>query len=165
PKSSWPSRLPVSSDSSILIPRGRELSSIRNSLARFSERMNRPPFFASSARRAQFRLEHKMNISNWIRSSLVGMLSVATLMLAGSALATDHLSGRVLGGGAPVANSTVTLWEASSNAPKKLAETKTNGQGQFELRSAPAGGADSVLYLVATGGVPKAQQGDNPAIT
>jgi hypothetical protein len=105
-----------------------------------------------------------MNISNWIRSSLVAVLSVATLLLAGPALATDHLSGRVLGGGAPIANSTVALWEASSNAPKKLAEAKTNGQGQFELRTTTAPGADSVLYLLATGGVPKSQTGDNPAI-
>jgi hypothetical protein len=117
------------------------------------------------ATRAQFKSESKMNISNWIRSSLVGVLSVATLMLAGSALATDHLRGRVLGGGGPISNSTVTLWEARSNAPKKLAEAKTNGQGQFELRSTTARGADSVLYLVATGGVPKSQTGDNPAIT
>src|SRR5277367_6324126 len=106
-----------------------------------------------------------MNISSWIRSSLVGVLSVATLMLAGSALATDHLSGRFLGGGVPIANSTVTLWEASSNAPKKLAEAKTNVQGQFDLRSTTTRAGDSVLYLVATGGVPKSQTGDNPAIT
>ncbi len=106
-----------------------------------------------------------MKISAWIRTSLVGVLPVAALMLAGSALASDHLSGRVLGGGNPIASSTVTLWEASSGAPKKLAETKTNEQGQFELRSATAQGTDSVLYLVATGGVPKSQTGDNPAIT
>jgi len=106
-----------------------------------------------------------MKISIWIQSSLVGVLSVVTLMLAGPALATDHLSGRALGGGAPIANSTVTLWAASPDAPKKLAEAKTNDQGQFELRSTTARGADSVLYLVATGGVPKSQTGDNPAIT
>src|SRR5271169_4195310 len=106
-----------------------------------------------------------MNSSNWIRSSLVSVVSVATLTLAGSALATDHLSGRVLGGGGPIANSTVTLWEAGSNAPEKLAEAKTNDQGRFELRSTTARTADSVLYVVATGGVPKAQTGDNPAIT
>jgi Transthyretin-like family len=126
--------------------------------------MNRPLFHVIGATRAQFRLESKMKISSWIRSSLVGVLSVATLMLAGSALATDHLSGRVLGGGGPIANSTVSLWEASSNAPKKLAEAKTNDQGQFDLRSTTARGADSVLYVVATAGVPKAQTGDNPAI-
>jgi hypothetical protein len=104
-----------------------------------------------------------MNTSSWIRFRLVGVLSVA---LASSALAADHLSGRVLGAGGPIANSTVTLWDAGSNEPKKLAEAKTNDQGQFEIRSTAARGADSFLYLVATGGVPKAQKGsgDNPAI-
>src|SRR5208283_2393906 len=59
-----------------------------------------------------------------------------------------------------------TLWEAGSNEPKKLAEAKTNDQGQFEIRSTAARGTDSFLYLVATGGVPKAQKSsaDNPAI-
>ncbi|HEY2120364.1 MAG TPA: hypothetical protein VGH37_14335 [Candidatus Acidoferrum sp.] len=94
------------------------------------------------------------------------MLSVAPLVIASSVLAADHLSGRVLGAGDPIANSIVILWEAGSNEPKKLAEAKTNDQGQFEIRSAAARGADSFLYLVATGGVPKAQKSsaDNPAI-
>ncbi len=107
-----------------------------------------------------------MNTSSGIRFKLVGMLSVAFLILAGSAVAADHLSGRVLGAGGPIANSTVTLWEASSNEPRKLAEAKTNDQGQFEIRSTAARGTDSFLYLVATRGVPKAQKSsaDNPAI-
>src|SRR5271167_241106 len=107
-----------------------------------------------------------MDTSSWIRFRLVGVLSVAPLILASSALAADHLSGRVLGAGGPIANSTVTLWEAGPNEPKKLAEAKTNDQGQFEIRSTAARGTDSFLYLVATGGVPKAQKnsGVNPAI-
>jgi streptogramin lyase len=107
-----------------------------------------------------------MNTSSWIRFRLVGVLSVAPLIVASSALAADHLSGRVLGAGDPIANSTVTLWEAGSDEPKKLAEAKTNDQGQFEIRSTAARGTDSFLYLVATGGVPKAQKSsaDNPAI-
>jgi hypothetical protein len=107
-----------------------------------------------------------MNTSSWLRFRLIGGLSIIFLALASSALAADHLSGLVLGAGGPIANSTVTLWEASSNEPKKLAEVKTNGQGQFEIRSTAARGTDSFLYLVATGGVPKAQKSsaDNPAI-
>jgi len=107
-----------------------------------------------------------MKLSRWIRFVLVSGLSVAIILLGGSAFAADHLSGQVLGAGGPIANSTVTLWEAGSNEPKKLAETKTNDQGQFEIRSTAARGADSFLYLVATGGVPKAQKSnaDNPAI-
>ena len=77
-------------------------------------------FFLIGATRAQFNSEKKMNISRWVRFSLVAVLSVAVLMLAGSALAADHVSGHVILGGAPVANSVVTLWEASAGAPKKL---------------------------------------------
>src|SRR5271163_4059358 len=108
-----------------------------------------------------------MNTSSWIsRMSLVGVLSIATMLLAGSAFAADHVSGQVLGGGAPIAGSIVVLWEASGGAPVKLAETTTNDQGQFELRSSAPRTADSSLYVVATGGVPKAQKdgSDNPAI-
>jgi hypothetical protein len=47
-----------------------------------------------------------------------------------------RLAGRVLGGGAPIAGSTVSLWEASADAPEKLAETKTDERGQFEVRGA-----------------------------
>jgi len=87
-------------------------------------------------------------------------------MATGSALAADHVSGQVLGGGAPIAGSVVTLWEGSTSAPKKLAEAKTNEAGQFEIRTSETRGADSVLYLLASGGTPKAQKGssDNPAI-
>ena len=101
-----------------------------------------------------------MNISR-----AFGALSIATLLLAGSTLAADHVSGQVLSGNAPVANSVVALWEAGSNAPTKLAETKTNDQGQFDLLSKVPRGSDSILYLVATGGVSKAQTGagENPA--
>jgi hypothetical protein len=105
-------------------------------------------------------------ISCWARFRIVGLLSVPALMLTGSALAADHLSGQVLGAGVPIASSTVVLWEAGSDAPKKLAEAKTNDQGQFEIRFADALGADAIFYLVATGGVPNAHKGsgDNPAI-
>jgi hypothetical protein len=106
-----------------------------------------------------------VTISNWIRTCRLGVLSISTVLLAGSAFAADHISGQVLGGGAPIAKSTVTLWEASSNAPKKLAETKTNDDGKFEIRHAEATGED-ILYLVAIGGEPKANKGsgDNGAI-
>jgi hypothetical protein len=99
-------------------------------------------------------------------SSALGMMSIGTMLLAASTFGADHVRGQVLGGNAPVANSTVALWEANSKAPKKLAEAKTNEQGQFEIRSTETRGPDSILYLVATGGTPKAEKGgdDNPAI-
>src|SRR5271167_2670206 len=106
-----------------------------------------------------------MNTYRWDRSSAASVLATATLLFAGSAFAADHVSGQVLGANAPISKSTVVLWEASANAPKKLAETTTDEQGRFEIRSATHDG-DTSLYLVATGGEPKAHSGggDNPAI-
>src|SRR5271166_4797849 len=86
------------------------------------------------------------------------LLSCTVLTLQG--FAEETIKGQVLGGGAPIAKSTVTLWEASAGAPKQLAETKTDNEGRFELSS---GGApvDSSLYLVAAGGEPQARGGGN----
>src|SRR5262245_46208516 len=77
----------------------------------------------------------------------------------------SRLAGLVLGGGFPVARSTVSLWEASAGAPKKLAETKTNERGEFEIGGRRAHG-DTSLYLAAVGGEPKSGKGsgNNPAI-
>src|SRR5271167_4872745 len=107
-----------------------------------------------------------MHTANGIRSSVVSVLSIAMLLIAGPAFAADHVSGQVLGAGAPIAGSTVVLWEASANAPVKLAEAKTNDKGQFDLRSTTARDLDSSLYLVASGGVPQGQKNTaaNPAL-
>ena len=99
-----------------------------------------------------------------LRMALIALI-VSGAFLAGQALAQQNIKGQVLGGGAPIAKSTVTLWEASTDAPKKLAETKTNDEGKFDLRGKMSGGG-TILYLVASGGVPKASKagGDNPGI-
>src|SRR4051794_11140966 len=76
-------------------------------------------------------------------------------MSTGAASATDSVKGQVILGGAPIARSTVTLWEASADAPKQIDQAKSSDDGRFEL-STKGARADSVLYLVATGGVPKA---------
>ncbi len=88
-----------------------------------------------------------------------------SLCLAVQAFGADRIKGQVMGGGAPIAKSTVTLWEASADAPKKISETKTSDDGRFELRAKDAH-SDCILYLTADGGVPKASKanGDNPAI-
>src|SRR5271167_1082647 len=93
--------------------------------------------------------------------ALIGVLG----LIAGSASAADSIRGQVLGGGAPIAKSTVTLWEVSADAPKQLAQTKASEDGRFEV-SAKGAHSDAILYLVANGGVPKASKlgGDNPAI-
>ena len=83
-----------------------------------------------------------------------------------SAIAAVNLSGQVLGGGAPVANSTVTLWAASAGAPKELSQARTDADGHFTVVVPDSRGADDVLYLVAQHGQAVANRsvGDNSAI-
>jgi hypothetical protein len=78
----------------------------------------------------------------------------------------DSLKGQVLGAGAPIAKSTVTLWAASAAEPKQLAQAQTGADGRFELSAGAAPGKDEALYLVAKGGQATANKGsaDNPAI-
>ena len=96
-------------------------------------------------------------------------LTLAALAISGMFLATRtfaaDIKGQVMGGGAPIAQSTVTLWAASSDAPKQLTQTKTDSAGRFEISTAGAP-ADSSLYLAADGGIPARNKagGDNPAI-
>jgi hypothetical protein len=94
------------------------------------------------------------------------LLLAGSLAFAGHAFAADSIKGQVLGAGAPIAGSTVTLWAASAGEPKQLAQTKTGPDGRFELRAGTAPGKDAVLFLVAKGGQPRASKagGDNPAI-
>ena len=46
------------------------------------------------------------------------------------------LKGQVLGEGATIARSTLTLWAASSSEPKQLAQTKADADGCFALSAA-----------------------------
>src|ERR1700685_2358853 len=89
-----------------------------------------------------------------------------TVVFAAPANAAENINGRVLGAGAPIANSTVTLWAASEGPPKRLAQTRTGADGRFAISAAEAPGNDSSLYLIAKGGTPAANKanGDNPAI-
>jgi len=98
-----------------------------------------------------------------VRKLVLGTLLASSVLLAGLASAANPINGQVLGAGAPIAGSTVTLYAASADAPKQIAQTKTDNEGRFEMRIAGVP-ADSSLYLVATGGEPKARSGvDNPA--
>jgi hypothetical protein len=97
-------------------------------------------------------------------------LAVGAIFLAGflsmNAAVAATLKGRVLGAGAPIAGSTVTLWAASPGAPKQLAQVHTGVDGRFALNASSAAGKDRILYLVATGGIPSANKagGSNPGI-
>jgi hypothetical protein len=87
------------------------------------------------------------------------------VLLAGPAFAAP-LDGQVLGAGAPIANSTVTLWQAGSGAPRQLAQARSGADGRFSFTAPDAPLAEGSLYLVARGGTPAAGKGsgDNPAI-
>src|SRR5215470_9017881 len=99
---------------------------------------------------------------------LVVSMAFATLPIlsVGPVLAADRLEGLVLGGGAPIADATVTLWAASAGAPAQLAQTQTGTDGRFSLALRTAPGSGASLYLIATGGRATAdtRSGDNPAI-
>ena len=75
-------------------------------------------------------------------------LAISGMFLASRAFAAD-IKGQVMGGGAPIAQSTVTLWAASADAPKQLAQTKTDNEGRFEVSTAGAPAHDASLYLTA----------------
>ena len=98
---------------------------------------------------------------------------IAALLTAGlfgwacsPAEAAVQIKGQVQGGGAPIANSTVTLWAASANAPSQLAQVATDAGGWFEISVEQSLGNDTILYLIATGGQPTVNKagGDNSAI-
>ena len=104
------------------------------------------------------------------RWAVHGAVTASLLSLAGltasPAEAAFRIEGQVQAGGGGVANSTVTLWAASTGEPKQLAQAKTAGDGGFAL-SADATPAQGVsLYLIAKGGSAAVNKGggDNPAL-
>jgi hypothetical protein len=93
-------------------------------------------------------------------------VTVAALGWAcGSTAAAVRIEGQAQAGGGPLANSTVTLWAASTAAPRQLAQTTTNSDGRFQIDSQETIGADVILYLIAKGGEAAVNKGsgDNPA--
>jgi hypothetical protein len=90
----------------------------------------------------------------------LGSLAAIGLLASAPAFAAGAIKGRVLGAGAPIVGSTVTLWAAGAGAATQLAQAQTNAEGGFEL-NAETKGAD--VYVVATGGR-LAAGGENPAI-
>jgi DNA-binding beta-propeller fold protein YncE len=92
----------------------------------------------------------------------VGMLGLASVPTN----AAIRIEGQVQAGGGPVANSSVTLWGASSSEPRQLAQARTNADGRFEINSQDTPSGDVILYLVAKGGEAAVNKssGDNSAI-
>jgi hypothetical protein len=68
-----------------------------------------------------------VNLVRYTRAvASAALLASAALFLisAAPAIAAVSLKGQVLGAGAPITNSTVTLYSASAGAPKQLAQAK-----------------------------------------
>lgn len=81
------------------------------------------------------------------RRSLLIVLATSGLLLGGSVLAAEALKGEVLIGGAPVADSSVTLWAAGEGAPKELGRARTDAAGRFDLEEHHTHGGGAPLYL------------------
>ncbi len=101
------------------------------------------------------------------QSLIFAVLFSVSLSWPTSASATDRIEGQVKGGGSAIAKADVTLWETTSGAPRKLAQTRTADDGSFQLSTAGKQDIGSVLYLTSEGGVAKAAASTkpNPAIT
>jgi streptogramin lyase len=114
-----------------------------------------------------FQLEKENGLKVFQGTLLCLVFIASSLLVAGPAAAAETLKGQVLGGGAPIANSTVTLWAASASEPQQLAQAQTGADGYFALNIPDARSSDAFLYLVAKGGQPTTNkaEGDNPAIT
>ena len=103
------------------------------------------------------RINHR---TNFLAAGIIGVLALA----ATTARSAD-LSGSVQGANQPIVGSTVTVYAAGTGTPTQLAQGKTDDNGAFKL-DVGQGPADSVFYVVAKGGTPKAaaDKGPNDAI-
>src|SRR5215469_4415457 len=105
-----------------------------------------------------------MNLQAVPKTLVLAGLALSSLLLVVRASADETIGGQVLGGGAPIFNSKVTLYAATAGEPEQLAQTNTDNEGRFEVRATRTP-ADSSLYLLAFGGEPRIRGGgDNPAI-
>ena len=104
-----------------------------------------------------------MDSRSALRNTVLVAFMISSLCFATRAVAAE-IKGQVLGGGAPIAQSTVTLMQASAGAPKQLAQTKSDDEGRFSISGSAE--PDATLYLVATGGISAINKaaGNNSAI-
>ena len=96
-----------------------------------------------------------------IKFTVTAITAAVALLSANLPATAVDLSGNVLGAGSPIAESTVTLYAAGPDAPQELAQGKTDADGAFKLSAKPAP-AESVLYVIAKGGTPKAAADKEP---
>jgi hypothetical protein len=76
-----------------------------------------------------------MNVSAFLRRLTLPAFSAFMLLALGQTFAADSIKGQVLGRRSPHRTINRDLM-ASAGAPKQLAQTKTDNDGRFELRSA-----------------------------
>ena len=97
---------------------------------------------------------------------LLSIAVCAAVVLPYAPACAQQFGGQVLGAGAPIANATVTLFAATSDAPVQLFQTQSGPDGHFTLPSTRVPGGEIILYFVATGGAPLANRGsgNNPSI-
>jgi hypothetical protein len=91
-------------------------------------------------------------------SRLLLVLGAAMFLCTATPSVAANLSGAVQLAHSPVTGSTVTLYAAGTGAPTQLAQATTDDQGAFTLTGADAP-ADSIYYVIAKGGTPKAATG------
>src|SRR6516165_5349575 len=120
----------------------------------------KPKLFSSAGVAASDAPAHRGSCRAFARPWTVAFALTA---LSSAHAFADRISGQVLGAGAPIVGSTVTLWAAGTAAPQQLAQTQTGADGGFVL---DADGKGAILYLVAKGGRPAAgtASGENPAL-
>src|SRR5262245_49886049 len=74
--------------------------------------------------------------------AMVAAVILAVVSAVGcTTAAAANVGGQVLGGGAPIANSTVTLFAANTGNPRQLGQARTGADGRFSINapSAPSG--------------------------
>ncbi len=91
-------------------------------------------------------------------------LTALSVLSSASAIGAE-IEGQVLGAGAPIARSAVTLWSAGAGAPRQLGQAPTGDDGRFTLSYQSPSGPEGISYLVAKGGEPTVRKGGgNPGI-
>ncbi len=106
--------------------------------------LKRAPCFASMTPNLKIILKGSALVIEIGKASTAAALATCALFgwVCNPAAATVHIEGQVQAGGGPLANSTVTLWEANAGDPKQLAQTQTGSDGRFELGTDETPGAD-----------------------
>jgi|688.fasta_scaffold49552_4 hypothetical protein len=95
--------------------------------------------------------ESRLFTLNHIFFSMLLILLVCTNAMA----IGSELSGKVEIAGSPIAGATVTIYAASAEAPKQLAQGNTDGTGAFNINFAEMP-SNHLIYLVSRGGTMKA---------